>query len=63
MATASAAVQASAKELRQPKQLPAPNGDFYEVTELLNPEELATLNQFARVSEGKSRARHQQVLG
>ena len=45
MATASAAVQASAKELRQPKQLPAPNGDFYEVTELLNPEELATLNQ------------------
>jgi alkylation response protein AidB-like acyl-CoA dehydrogenase len=45
MATASAAVQASAKELRQPKQLPAPNGDFYEVTELLNPEELATLDQ------------------
>ncbi len=37
MAMASAVVKASGKELRQPKQLPAPNADFYEVTELLNP--------------------------
>jgi hypothetical protein len=39
-----AAEKTSGKELRQPKQLPAPNGDFYDVTELLNPEELVTLN-------------------
>jgi hypothetical protein len=41
---ARAAVKTSGKEFRQPKQLPATNRDFYEVTELLNPEELVTLN-------------------
>jgi hypothetical protein len=41
---AGAAVKTSEKELRKPKQLPDPNGDFYEVTELLNLEELVTLN-------------------
>jgi len=33
------------KDIRQPKPLPAPNSDFYGVTETLNAEELATLNQ------------------
>jgi hypothetical protein len=42
---ARAAVKTSGKEFRQPKQLSAPNGDFYEVTELLGPEELVMLNQ------------------
>jgi hypothetical protein len=42
---ARAAVKTSGKEFRQPKELPAPNGDFYEVTELLDPEELVTLNR------------------
>ena len=42
---ARAAVKTSGKEFRQPKQLSAPNGDFYEVTELLDPEELVMLNQ------------------
>src|ERR1700761_5242568 len=35
---ARAAVMTSGKEFRQPKELPAPNGDFYEVTELSDPE-------------------------
>src|SRR5882762_148981 len=33
------------KDIKQPKPLPAPNGDFYEVTESLNAEELEILKQ------------------
>ena len=31
--------------VKQPKPLPVPNGDFYEVTETLDADELALLNE------------------
>jgi len=42
-----------AKEARQPKQLPPPNSDFYDVYETLNAEELATLKQVRGFMESK----------
>jgi len=42
-----------AKETKQPKQLPPPNSDFYEVYETLNAEELATLKQVRGFMETK----------
>ncbi len=42
-----------AKETKQPKQLPPPNSDFYDVYETLNAEELATLKQVRGFMETK----------
>src|SRR5215468_8288845 len=36
---------APSKEIKQPKPLPAPNSDFYELAETLPPEELAVVKQ------------------
>src|SRR6266511_3058343 len=46
MATAS-------KEIKQPKPLPAPNSDFYELAETLPPEELAVVKQVRAFMETK----------
>src|SRR6202049_2983052 len=43
----------AAKAVRQPKVLPAPNSDFYEVYETLAPEELATLKRVRAFMEAK----------
>src|SRR5437879_6623132 len=42
-----------AKETKQPRPLPPPNSDFYEVYETLNAEELATLKQVRGFMETK----------
>src|SRR5438552_9549353 len=41
------------KEIKQPKPLPAPNVDFYELSETLPPEELAVLKQVRAFMETK----------
>jgi alkylation response protein AidB-like acyl-CoA dehydrogenase len=41
------------KDMKQSKPLPAPNSDFYEVTEILNAEELATLKQVRAFADSK----------
>src|ERR1700736_3480477 len=43
----------AAKPAKQPKPLPAPNSDFYEVYETLNAEELATLKRVRTFMEAK----------
>ena len=40
-------------EVRQPKALPAPNSDFYEVYETLSAEELATVKRVRAFMEAK----------
>src|SRR6201997_1006451 len=40
-------------EVRQPKPLPAPNSDFYEVYETLSAEELATVKRVRAFVEAK----------
>jgi glutaryl-CoA dehydrogenase len=45
MATAATTAAVATKPKKQPKPLPAPNSDFYEVYETLNPEELATVKR------------------
>src|SRR2546429_7044391 len=53
-ATAVAAPVASATAVKKaPKQLPAPNSDFYEVYETLNAEELATVKRVRAFMEAK----------
>lgn len=42
-----------AKETKQPRQLPPPNSDFYDVYETLNPEELAIVKQVRGFMESK----------
>jgi glutaryl-CoA dehydrogenase len=42
-----------AKEIKQPRQLPPPNSDFYDVYETLNAEELAILKQVRGFMENK----------
>src|SRR5271166_921197 len=44
---------ATAKPAKQPKRLPAPNSDFYEVYETLNAEELATVKRVRAFMEAK----------
>jgi hypothetical protein len=46
------------KDIKQPKPLPAPNSDFYEVYETLNPRGVRDPEAGARVHEGQGRARH-----
>src|SRR5258708_6987060 len=41
------------KDIKEPKPLPEPNGDFYEVTESLNPGELEILKQVREFMETK----------
>ena len=41
------------KEIKQPKPLPAPNSDFYEVYETLSAEELATVKRVHAFMEFK----------
>src|SRR4051812_15913026 len=41
------------KDLKQPKPLPAPNSDFYELAETLPAEELAVLKQVRAFMESK----------
>src|SRR6266853_2824261 len=43
----------AAKPAKQPKPLPAPNSDFYEVYETLSAEELATVNRVRSFMEAK----------
>ncbi len=45
MAPATVTATVAAKPARQPKSLPAPNSDFYDLYETLNGEELATAKQ------------------
>jgi hypothetical protein len=47
------ATAVTAKPAKQPKPLPAPNSDFYEVYETLNPEELATVKRVRTFMEAK----------
>src|SRR6266568_9568030 len=51
MTTAAASV--AARPAKQPKPLPAPNSDFYEVYETLSAEELATVNRVRSFMEAK----------
>lgn len=41
------------KDIKQPKPLPAPNSDFYQLAETLNAEELALVRQIRAFMEGK----------
>ncbi len=41
------------KDIKQPKPLPAPNSDFYQLAETLPPEELATLRKVRSFMENK----------
>ena len=50
---APATLIATAKPAKQPKPLPAPNSDFYEVYETLNAEELATVKRVRAFMESK----------
>jgi alkylation response protein AidB-like acyl-CoA dehydrogenase len=51
--TTKAASAAVKKDIRQPKPLPAPNSDFYELAETLPAEELAVLKQVRAFMESK----------
>jgi len=53
MATAATTAAVATKPKKQPKPLPAPNSDFYEVYETLNPEELATVKRVRTFMEAK----------
>ena len=53
MATAATTAAVATKPTKQPKPLPAPNSDFYEVYETLNPEELATVKRVRTFMEAK----------
>ena len=48
---------------KQPKPLPAPNSDFYEVYETLSADELATLKRVRSFMEAKVAPVITQVLG
>jgi alkylation response protein AidB-like acyl-CoA dehydrogenase len=52
-ATLAAPARPAKKEARQPKPLPAPNSDFYEVYETLSVEELATVKRVRAFMEAK----------
>src|ERR1700742_3177397 len=52
-AATSAAPARLTKTVRQPKPLPAPNSDFYEVYETLSAEELATVKRVRAFMEAK----------
>ena len=54
-ATSAAPARPTRTEIRQPKPLPAPNSDFYEVYETLSPEELATVKRVRAFMEARSR--------
>lgn len=43
----------AAKNLRQPKALPAPYSDFYELVETLDPKEVALVTQVRTFMESK----------
>src|ERR1700688_3027508 len=51
--TATPAARPAKTESRQPKTLPAPNSDFYEVYETLSAEELATVKRVRAFMEAK----------
>ncbi len=53
MATGAATATVATKPTKQPKPLPVPNSDFYEVYETLNPEELATVKRVRTFMETK----------
>src|SRR3984885_608369 len=52
-ATSAAPPRPAKTEVRQPKPLPAPNSDFYEVYETLSAEELATVKRVRAFMEAK----------
>ena len=52
-ATSAAPARPTKTEVRQPKPLPAPNSDFYEVYETLSAEELATVKRVRAFMEAK----------
>src|ERR1700731_3737676 len=53
MAPATASSTVAAKQPKQPKPLPAPNSDFYDLYETLNAEELATVKRVRAFMESK----------
>src|SRR5882724_1213477 len=53
MATATATAASVATIKKPPKQLPAPNSDFYDLYETLNAEELATVKRVRAFMESK----------
>ena len=63
MAPATATASLDPRPAKQPKPLPAPNSDFYEVYETLNAEELAIGEAGARFHGDQGRAGHHQILG
>src|ERR1700734_1746661 len=52
-AISAAPARPTKREVRQPKPLPAPNSDFYEVYETLSAEELATVKKVRAFMEAK----------
>src|ERR1700749_1557417 len=52
-ATSAAPARPTRTEVRQPKPLPAPNSDFYEVYQTLSAEELATVKRVRAFMETK----------
>jgi len=46
-------MSAERKDYGQPKQLPAPNSDFYELAETLNPDEVAIVKRVRAFMETK----------
>jgi glutaryl-CoA dehydrogenase len=53
MASATATATVATKPAKQPRPLPAPNSDFYQVYETLNAEELATVKRVRTFMEAK----------
>ena len=51
--TATAGARPAKKEARQPKPLPAPNGDFYQIEQTLSADELAILKKVRDFMESK----------
>ena len=52
-ATSAAPARPAKTEVRQPKPLPAPNSDFYEIYETLSAEELTTVKRVRAFMEAK----------
>ena len=51
--TSTTTTPTAAKSIKQPKPLPAPNSDFYNLVETLPPEELALVKQVRAFIETK----------
>ena len=52
-ASANLAARPARAEARQPKPLPAPNSDFYQLVDVLTPEEIAIVKKVRAYMESK----------